>query len=75
MSAAVMSISSRTWRTLVKQRRKKATFRIYLIVRGRRIVKEYKDENEFRKWKAAYEQNKKYPESGIESMHVEVVYQ
>lgn len=75
MSALIMAnVTNRTWRTLVKQRRKTAIFRIYLIVRGKDITKEYRDELEFLKWKSTYETAMRSPQNGIEHVRSETIY-
>jgi len=64
---------SRTWRALVKAKRKRAEFRIILTVRGKEIVKKYRDESLFRKWCATYQQSIDSG-NGVEDMRIEVNY-
>jgi hypothetical protein len=67
-------MANRTWRALVKAKRQRAEFRIVLTVRGKKIVKTYHNETDFRKWKAAYEENCRLEQNGIEDMRVEIEY-
>lgn len=64
----------RSWRVLLREKRKQATFRITIIVRGKQIVKTYRSEAEYLKWKQAYEQCAELTNSGIEAIKPEVIY-
>lgn len=74
MSAFAMANTGRTWNSIVKQRRKRAIFKVYLTVRGKEIVKQFTDEIELLKWKSAYESHMRDTRNGIESLRVEVLY-
>lgn len=47
-------MSCRTWPSLVKARRKSASWRIYLEVGGRPVVREFPNELEKDKWLAIF---------------------
>ena len=70
--SAVMA--SRTWRALVKAKRRRAEFRITLTVRGKEVVKTYRNEEDYLKWKMTFEANRKREENGIEDIRTEVIY-
>jgi hypothetical protein len=64
----------RSWRVLLREKRKQATFRITIVVRGKRIIKTYQTEAEYLKWKQTYEQCAALDNSGIELVKPEVIY-
>lgn len=74
MSAAVIRTmgSSASWRNLIKQKRQKAKYRITLEVRGKTVVKEYHNEDDYRKWKETYLLQQE--RGGVSNVHCEVLY-
>ena len=65
------------WRRLIEQKRQRKVriiYRITLIVRGRQIVKEYPNEDDYRKWKETYEDWRRRRGSGIEQVESRLVY-
>lgn len=65
---------SAAWRNLIVQKRRRAVYRITLVVRGREVVKEYAHEDEYRKWKETYEEQRRHEGSGIEQVKAVLVY-
>lgn len=68
-------MGTRTWRTLKREKRQRSKFRITLLVRGREIVKVYDNEEAFKKWMDAFEENRKRENSGIEHVKGEMISQ
>jgi hypothetical protein len=66
------------WERLIKRvekKRRRVVYRITLRVRGREVVKEYDSEDEYRKWKAAFEQQIRQKQvSGVTEMYTSLVY-
>lgn len=64
---------SSNWRTLIKAKRAKTVHRIILTVRGKQIVKDYTDEEDFRRWKLAYQ--KQVKNGSVEAMNAFTIYE
>lgn len=61
------------WRDIIRAKRVRTVYRIVLTVRGKTIIKEYGDEEEFRRWKQTY---RHWVDTGsIEHMETYTVYQ
>jgi hypothetical protein len=64
-----------TWRKLIaKHKQRNAKYRITLLVRGKKIVKVYDNLLDFERWKETYQQQLRYPDSGIEKVIADTVY-
>lgn len=57
------------------QRAKDAVYEITLLVRGRKVVRQFPNEYVYRKWRMAFEAQAREPEvSGVEAVHGAVIY-